>query len=154
MILLEQVQNHDHGNHQVRSRRNNIFYSDRQAEYMEISENERVILGKKKEEIFEITSEILTIYDKTGKNNLEIIIKLNQILSILSIIESYAKPDRDLKNFTNSVLFLIKALNSKGYDAELRLQVFSAIVNSIKFDFTKKDLIVNIPKIDLTIFKL
>ena len=121
---------------------------------MELTEHERSILVGKKEEILKITSEILTIYNKTGKNNLEIIIRLNQILSLLSTIESYAKPDRNLQALTKFVLNLILLLNTEGIDSGVRLQAFSAIVNSIKFDFTRKDVKVNIPKINLTIFKL
>jgi len=119
---------------------------------MELSENERLMLVKKKGEIFKLTSEILTNYDPRGSST-EIVNKLNQILSLLSTIESYAKPDRNLNNITRYVMHLTGILNTSGYDASLSLQTFCIIVNSIKFDFTKNVLKLHIPKIDLTIFK-
>lgn len=50
---------------------------------MEISENERLILIKKKEEIAELTSEILNIYRKPEHAD-EVKAKISKILSHLS----------------------------------------------------------------------
>ncbi len=111
---------------------------------MEISEDERLMLVKKKEEIFEITSEIIRLYEP-GKNQIEIKNKLNQILSLLSTMAGYAKPDRDLNGFTKFVIHLSINLDTKGYDTGVSLQAFCTIVNSIKFDFTKNGLIISLP---------
>jgi hypothetical protein len=107
---------------------------------MELSENERLMLVKKKEEIFKISDQLLT-----GKLSAsEKISKMNEILSLLSTIEGYAKPDRDLSVLPRIVLEDILCLKS-GMDAELKIALFCTIVNSIKFDFTKKKPIVSIP---------
>jgi hypothetical protein len=107
---------------------------------MEISENERMILIKKKEEIFKITSELLT----RVMNNSEKISKMNEILSLISTIESYAKPDRDLSVFPRAVLH-ISVWQESGMDTSFLIETFCAGVNSIKFDFTKKGLTISIP---------
>jgi hypothetical protein len=111
---------------------------------MELSENERLMLIKKKEEIFEITSEIIKTYEPR-ENQIEIKNKLNQILSLLSTMAGYAKPDRDLNTFTKFVIDLSINLDTPGYDTGVSLQAFCTIVNSIKFDITKKGLIISIP---------
>lgn len=103
---------------------------------MEISENERIILDNKKEEIFKITAELLS----GGGSISDTITKLNRILSLLSRIESYAKPDRDLSVFPRLVVRISLYLES-GMDASLLISTFCTAVNSIKFDFTKKRLI-------------
>jgi hypothetical protein len=144
------VQNHDHGNHQIRSRSNTVFYSDQQAEYMELSENERQILVGIKKEIYQITAELLT----ENISNTEKMTKLNKILSLLSTIESYAKPDRDLSVFPTYVTQIMVWIES-GMDVRLRIAVFCTAVNSIKFDFTKKGLKISIPiKIEAILNKM
>jgi len=107
---------------------------------MELSENERLMLVKKKEEIFKITAELLTETISTSEK----ISKMNEILSLLSTIESYAKPDRDLSVFSRLVLQITLRLET-GMDASLSVSAFCTLVNSIKFDFTKKGLIISIP---------
>jgi hypothetical protein len=88
---------------------------------MELSENERLMLVRKKEEIYEITAELLT-----GKgSNSEKISKMNKILSVLSIIESYAKPDRDLSVFPRFVLH-ISSLQESGMDTSFLIETFCA----------------------------
>ena len=52
-----------------------LFLFRRQADYRGLSENERLMLVKKKEEIFKITAEILSIYDEGGSKT-EIINKI------------------------------------------------------------------------------
>ena len=111
------------------------------------------MINRKKEEIFEITSEILKIYEP-GTNSIEIKNKLNQILSLLSTIAGYAKPDRDLNAFTKFVIHLSMNLDLSGYDTGGSLQAFCTIVNSIKFDLTKKGLKITFPeKLELILNK-
>jgi len=107
---------------------------------MELSETERLMLVQKKEKIFQITSALLT-----GTNSKsEKISKMNEILSLLSTIESYAKPDRDLFIFQDHVN-KVTALMETGVDTRLLISIFCTGVNSIKFDFTKKGLKISIP---------
>jgi len=107
---------------------------------MELSENERMMLVKKKEELFKVTSDLLT---KT-LNDSEKISKMNEILSILSTIESFAEPDRELYIFQQCVA-QITALMAIGIPTEFLISLFCTGVNSIKFDFTKKGLSISIP---------
>jgi hypothetical protein len=107
---------------------------------MELSENERLMLVKKKEEIFKITSELLT----NGLSKSEKISKMNEILSLLSTIESYAKPDRDLSVFQEHVN-KVSGMLHMGMNSELLISIFCTAVNSIKFDFSKKGVLISIP---------
>lgn len=100
---------------------------------MELSENERLMLVKKKEEISKITSELV----KDKLSNSEKIAKMNEILSLLSTLEGYAKPDRNLLAFPKFVIQITLCLET-GMDANLLIDVFCSAVNSIKFDFTKR----------------
>ncbi|MEN6444032.1 MAG: hypothetical protein WC391_03420 [Methanoregula sp.] len=107
---------------------------------MELSENERLMLVKKKEEICKITSEL-----KTGKlNNSQKIAKINEVISLLSTIESYAKPDRDLSAFSRLAIQISHFLEI-GFDADVTIDIFCTAANSVKFDFTKRGLIISIP---------
>jgi hypothetical protein len=102
---------------------------------MELTENERLMLVRKKEEISKITSELVT-----GKlTNSEKIARMNEVLSLLSTIESYAKPDRDLSVFQRLVLRNTLWLES-GLQGDMMINLFCTSVNSIKFDFTKRRL--------------
>jgi hypothetical protein len=100
---------------------------------MELSEDERVMFVKKKEEISQITSELLT----ERLSNSEKLSKMNQILSILSTLESYAKPDRDLFIFQDHVN-KVSALMQTGMDTQLLISIFCSAANSVRFDLSKK----------------
>jgi len=123
---------------------------------MELSENERLTLVKKKEEIAQITDEILDIYQKRGSRK-EVIKKMNRVLSLLSTIESYTVPDRDLSPLSRLVIDISynpfvpidhPVFNFMKDDEipdhvpecfpEGHVILFCTAVNSIKFDFTKK----------------
>jgi len=123
---------------------------------MELSENERIMLVKKKEEIAQITDEILDIYQKRGSRK-KVIKKMNHVLSLLSTIESYAKPDRDLSHLSRLVIAIshnpfvpidhpvfnfVKADEIPDHVPECFPEgyviLFCTAVNSIKFDFTKR----------------
>ena len=117
---------------------------------MELSENERLMLVGIKNEIFQITAALLT----ERLSNAEKFTKMNKILSLLSIMESYAKPDRDLSVFSTYVTQIMVWMES-GMDERLRINVFCTAVNSIKFDFTKKGLKISIPiKIEAILNKM
>jgi hypothetical protein len=98
------------------------------------------MLVKKKEEIFKITDVLLT----GTLNNSEKISKINEIISILSTIAGYAKADRDLSNFTRLAIQITSWLEME-MDASLLITIFCTAANSIKFDFTKRGLIISIP---------
>jgi len=110
---------------------------------MEFTENERSMLNKKKEEIFQISAELLSGYCTVPETKT----KLNQILSLLSTLESYAKPDRDLSPFPRLAIRISLYLES-GMDASLLITTFCTAINSINFDFSKRRML--LPK---TIFE-
>jgi hypothetical protein len=117
---------------------------------MELSANERLMLVGIKKEIYQVTAELLT----EEISNTEKITKMNKILSLLSIMESYAQPDRDLSVFSSYVTQIMVWMES-GMDVRLKISVFCTAVNSIKFDFTKKGLKISIPiKIEAILNKM
>jgi len=110
---------------------------------MEITENERLMLIKKKEEIFQLTSEILDTYQTSG-NVAEVIKRMNHTISLLTTIEGYSKPDRDFKALSRFVAFATPVMMN-GFDMQPLIIAFCSTVNSISFDFTKKGVKISIP---------
>lgn len=122
---------------------------------MEITETERLMLVKKKEEICKVTLEILKI-SSDPKNVVYLKQDMTLILSLLSTIASYSNPkNHDLDAIEDMVNAITSQLDLENYPlAECMLEVFCNTVNSIKFDFNgKKGIKINIPKIDITIFR-
>ena len=120
---------------------------------MEITEKERLLLVKK-EQIRKLTEEILeTPSDK--ENEIVIKKKVTGILSLLSTIESYSNSKNyGVERMREMANFIFSRLDVESYVvAECMLEMFCNTVNSIRFNFTKKDLKINMPKIDLTIFR-
>jgi len=68
---------------------------------MELTEKERLMLVKKKEQIQKLTSEILDTFEKITNLDqmVEIKKKINHIISILSIIGIYTKPKINLEYY-------------------------------------------------------
>lgn len=109
------------------------------------------MLVSKKDEIRRLTEEILDLASNPMQNELELNKKVTAILSLLSTIASYAKcKSNDLERVTALVNLL-----QLGSEMELDFfyQYFCNTVNSITFNFTKRDFTIIIPKIDLAIFK-
>jgi hypothetical protein len=126
---------------------------------MELTERERLMLLGKKEEIQNLTAELLEIMNKAGQVT-NVKTKITDILSILSTIGSYAKSrDFDLSLFTIMADSIFQLLPSAQLDTKIReypikrIERFCIYANSIQFDLTKKDLRIIIPKIDLSIFR-
>jgi hypothetical protein len=107
---------------------------------MELSENERLMLVRKKEEISKLTSELV----ESNLNNKQTIAKINEVISLLSTIGSYAKADRDLTAFTRLALQITTRIES-GMNANLLIDAFCTAANSVKFDFTKRGLKLSFP---------
>ena len=78
---------------------------------MELTEAERLMLVNKKIEISKITSELLTNKELTKSEKIS---KMNEILSLLSTIESYAETDRDLLAIRKSVIMIGSILDFDG----------------------------------------
>ena len=106
------------------------------------------MLVGKKEEIRELTEEIIDLAIAPEKNELEIKKKITGILSLISTIASYSKSrNYDLERITGMANILCSLRT------QFLLEVFCNNVNSIRFDFTRKDLKIIFPKIDLSIFR-
>ena len=121
---------------------------------MEITEKERLILVMKKNEIRKLAESILET-SSSRASEVEIKKKVTGILSLISTIASYSNSKNysvdGIGEMANSIFSL---LDTEAYViADCMLEVFCNTANSIRFDFTKKDLKINIPKIDLSIFR-
>ncbi len=115
---------------------------------MELTENERLMLVGMKEEIRKLTEELLDLSASPKRNRVEITKKITGILSLLSTISSYSKPKNyDLK----TMALMANSLSTKS--SQLLFEIFCNSVNSINFDFTRKDFKIVFPKVDLSIFK-
>ncbi len=125
---------------------------------MELTEAERMMLIKKKEEICGLTLQILDMaHDREKK--LEIKKNFTTIISLLSQMASYSHTKHNLTEMTEGInlLFILmdKETLHKGWHASPHgIEFVCNFVNAVKFDFTKKGLQFNIPKMDFSIFKI
>jgi len=112
---------------------------------MEISENERMMLIEKKEEINRISNEILEIYSDPNQTK-ELQKKLNNVICLLNIIACYAKSDRNIDAFTRTVMLINHQGKTYGYkNASLLIEIFCTCANSVQFDFTKSRIELHLP---------
>jgi len=124
---------------------------------MDLTEAERMMLVKKKEEICGLTLQILDMaHDRQKK--LEIKKNFTTIISLLSQIASYSHTKHNLTEMTKaiSLLFLMmdeETIHKTWQTSPYAIEFVCNFVNTVRFDFTKKDLTINIPKMDLSIFK-
>src|SRR5208283_2040841 len=95
--------------------------------FLELSESEQLLLVGKKEEISKITSELLT---NSELSKSEKISKMNEILSLLSTIESYANMHRDMNAIQKTVIMISYLLD---FDEEAcgLIKIFCTAVNTI-----------------------
>jgi hypothetical protein len=116
---------------------------------MEITEKERLMLVEKKAEIRKLTEEILEPAITTKKNEIEIKKKVTGILSLLSTIASYSdSKNYNLEGVNEMADSIFSKLDTENYTlAELFLEAYCNTVNSIRFDFTKKNFRIVLPKI-------
>jgi hypothetical protein len=125
---------------------------------MELTEKERLMLIKKKEIICGLTLEILDMASDSD-NELEIKKKITAILSELNAIASYSdSKNYDLDQFTKGVNGIFNLMSREKWNGVWTLspraiEITCNYANSVRFDFTKKDFKITLPKIDLTIFK-
>jgi hypothetical protein len=120
---------------------------------MELTENERLRLIEKKEELLRVTSELSEICHDP-KNAIEIERKINQVLSILSTIASFAKTDYNLEALRKYAELIILYGYSIGWEnLVIEIDKFCLLANSIEFKFTKTGMTINVPKIDLNVIK-
>lgn len=125
---------------------------------MELTEKERLMLVKKKEVICGTTLKILDM-KHDPKNSLEIKKNFTTILNELSTIASYSNSKNyDLNQFTKGVNALFDLMSR---EIQMKMWILSPkaiettcnYANSVRFDFTRKDFKITLPKIDFSIFK-
>ncbi|MEM3797242.1 MAG: hypothetical protein QXE05_01420 [Nitrososphaeria archaeon] len=125
---------------------------------MELTEKERLMLVEKKDEIRRLTTEILEMASNP-KNELEIKKKFTSILSHLNTIASYSDSKNiNLDNFTDVINILFGTMSiekdSKMWiQSPILIEIICNYANSIRFNFTKRDVKIHLPKIDISIFR-
>jgi hypothetical protein len=125
---------------------------------MELTEKERLMLVKKKEIICGATLKILDMAHDP-KNALEIKKNMTHVLSELNSISSYSDSKNvDLNQFTKAVNALFDLMSGEKdigtwILSPRAIETVCNYANSIRFDFTKKDFKIHIPKIDISIFR-
>jgi len=123
---------------------------------MELAEKERLMLDSKKEEILKLTKEILDALNDP-EQTMEIKKRMTSILSLLSTIASYAESKNynldALMNFTNMLFLQMDLLKNHWTVLGPGLELFCNTVNNVRFNFTKRDIKIRIPKVDFSIFK-
>ena len=121
---------------------------------MKLTEKERLMLVQRKDEILKLTIEILDIKNDP-KQALEIKKKMTSVLSQIGVLESYSKSKNintgPLRNFTNTLFMNMGMSKDMWMILSTDLEIWCNIVNSIQFDFTKRD--IKIPKIDLSLLR-
>jgi hypothetical protein len=113
---------------------------------MELSENERIILIKKKEEISKITTEIFDIYQDPD-NRHDVLNKITQILNCLSVIASYAPRNERFTSLVRDVIDIDTLYDSEGSKSltEFHIRKFCYFANYIVFEFKKDGINIRIP---------
>jgi hypothetical protein len=125
---------------------------------MELTEKERLMLTEKKEEIRRLTTEILDLASKP-ENELEIKKKFTSILSHLNTIASYSDSrNYNLEKFTEGINLLFERMAFEKYlklwiSSPLEIEICCNFANSVRFNFTRRDVKIHLPKIDLSIFR-
>jgi len=126
---------------------------------MELTEKERLMLVRKKEEIQKLTAEILDIKNDP-KRAIEIKKKITNVLSILSTLGSYATPKENLNLYLLMAKIIFHHMSFADSSADSweewtseEIEEFCMYANTVQFDFTKKGLKIILPKIDISIFR-
>jgi hypothetical protein len=133
-------------------------YRERNRLKMELTEKERLMLTKKKEEICGLTLKILDMSHDREKI-LEIEKDFTTIISLLNQIADYSNTKHNLDELTKAINMLFLQMEKENvckvwHSSKFTIKVACNYINSVKFDFTKRDLKINIPKIDLSLFKM
>jgi len=125
---------------------------------VELTEKERLMLMEKKEEIRKLTIEILDMASKR-ENALEIKKKFTSILSYLNTIASYSdSKNYNLDAYTKGTNLLFTMMDYEIFlkvwiSSPLAIQEACNYANAVRFNFTRRDVKIHLPKIDLSIFR-
>jgi hypothetical protein len=118
---------------------------------MQTTEPERLVLIQKKEEICQLTLEILDILHQdrtTGQDVIDVKKKMIKTLSLLHILASYGSPGRDLNELMKLVVrfcqFQGRGRNDLGPGIPIG-ELFCITVNSIEFSYSWLPTIIKSP---------
>jgi hypothetical protein len=106
---------------------------------MQTTESERLLLIQKKEEVCQISQEILDIIHQENTNGDDVIAvkkKMLQILSLLHMLAGYGSPSRDLNELMKLVIRFCQYQSKARDDIVLGVpigELFCITVNSIEF---------------------
>jgi hypothetical protein len=109
---------------------------------MQTTESERLLLIQKKEEVCQLSLEILDIIhqEKTnGQDVIDVKKKMVKILSLLHILASYGSPSRDLDELMKLVVRFFAFQSKARDDVVLGVpigELFCLTVNSIEFSYS------------------
>lgn len=112
-----------------------------QIVFMQTTESERLLLIQKKEEVCQLSLEILDIIHQektTGGDVIEVKKRMVQILSLLHILASYGSPSRDLDELMKLVVRFYLFQSKARDDIVLGIpigELFCIAVNSIEFSY-------------------
>jgi hypothetical protein len=108
---------------------------------MAITENERLLIIQKMEEIRKVTEEILDLVEKnieTTQDATFVKKKFLHILSLLHIIASYGKPNLDLDIFRERVIDIFdNFLVPPPYHNRFQIQYLCIVVNSVDYSYSR-----------------
>jgi hypothetical protein len=115
------------------------------------------MLIRKKEEICRLTLQNLDMAHDPQKE-LEIKKNFTTIISLLSQIASYSHTKHNLNELTKGITLLFLQMAQEKVakcwiGSPIAIEVVCNYVNAVRFDFTKKGLKINFPKIDISIFR-
>lgn len=125
---------------------------------MKLTEQERLALVKRKDEILRLSNEI-TDNVHSEPNALFIKKNINAILASISTIASFAESKshklREFINLTIQLNLLIQESNKdrRWITAKHSLDVWCNMVNSIQFNFTERKALINLPSLDFNLLK-
>lgn len=109
---------------------------------MQTTESERLLLIQKKEEVCQLSQEILDLIHQeqtNGEDVIEVKKKMVQVLSLLHILASYGSPSRDLNELTKLVVRFYQFQSKARDDIVLGVpigELFCITVNSIEFSYS------------------
>lgn len=131
---------------------------------MELSEKERLMLLERKDEILNITNEIIENVNSDEPDVMKLKKDINSVLSLTSTLLSYSSSKNYNVDAINKLAYLInieiekakiiyEGIRNRWLLIKIALTQWCNMVNAIQFNFTKKGIKIKFPKIDINLFK-
>jgi hypothetical protein len=123
---------------------------------LELADKERLLLVERKDELRKLSEEIIELTNDIEANKITIKKNIQGVLSLVSTLASYTNSKLDIQAFVGMVTCINHFLDMDmclEKSLKTMLGIFCSTANTITFSFSKKGLVINVPKIDLTLFK-